>query len=225
VKQILVALLCLLAAACGTSSPATGPTTPPSSNSAAADEAPAVRAAFETYKKAALAKDGATGVSVLASPILGLYEESRKLALTASEQELSGLQLYKQVTVYMLRGEIDAATLRTATPKDLVKTALDKGLVGEQSITNLSLGEVAVNGDTASAAVLSGGKPAPFKFRFVREDGTWKIDLQPLLELTEPALQEVAKQKNLTPGQLIDQMLAAKYGPAKAAQLRKPVGA
>ncbi|MFS8097284.1 hypothetical protein LFM09_09085 [Lentzea alba] len=224
-KRFLVAFLCLFAAACGTTAPGTTTTPTSTPTSVSADEAPAIKTAFETYVEAALSKDGATGVSLVASPIMGLYEEARKLALTGTEEQLSGLQFHKRFVVYLLRGEIDPATLRSASAKDIVKIALDKGLVAEQSISNLSLGEIEVNGETAQAEVLSSGKKAPWKFRFVREDGAWKIDLQPLLELAEPAMLDLAKQRNLTVDELLEQLLVAKYGPAKAAELRKPLGA
>lgn len=224
-KRLIVVALCLFAAAC-TQAPTTTPTsTTPTPTSTSTDESQAVRAAYETYTKAATAKDGATGVSMLAKPIFDTYDDLRKLALTATEQELSGAPLGKRAAVYTLRGSIDPATLRTASSKELVKAAIDKGLVGEQGISNLELGKITASGDTASAEVLARGQLAPYKFRFVREDGTWKLDLQPVLELADSAYTAVAKQQNVTPEQFLDQVLTQMYGPVKAAEVRKPIGA
>ncbi|MGW6932745.1 hypothetical protein ACWGE0_22000 [Lentzea sp. NPDC054927] len=228
-KRLIVVALCLLATACA-QAPTTTPaqtSTPSSTQSStpSVDESPAVRAAFETYTKAALAKDGATGVSVLATPIFTVYDDFRKLALTATEQDLSTAPLGKRAAVYTLRGSVDPAILRTASPKDLVKVSIDKGLVGEKGINNLEIGKITTSGDTASAEVLARGQVAPYKFRFVREDGTWKLDLQPLLDLADSAYAAVAKQQNLTPDQFLDGVLNQMYGPAKAAEVRKPLGA
>ncbi|WP_211294232.1 hypothetical protein [Lentzea kentuckyensis] len=226
-KRLIVASLCLLAAACSTSAPTgTGTSTPVSpSISTPADESPAVRAAFETYTKAALAKDGTTAVSVVASPVFAFFDDVRKLALTGTEEELAGGKLSTRVTVYSMRGGLDAATLRTASPKDVVKASIDKGLVGEQGITNLALGEIAVKGDTAFVEVTSRGQKAPFKLKFVREDGTWKFDMMPVMDMADAAFVGLAQEKNLTPDQLVEQVLVAMYGPAKAAEVRKPLGA
>ncbi|MDX8033300.1 hypothetical protein SK803_24035 [Lentzea sp. BCCO 10_0856] len=224
-KRLIVVALCLLATACA-QAPTTTPTqTSTPSPTPSADESPAVRAAFETYTKAALAKDGTTGVSVLAKPIFDTYDDFRKLALTATEQDLSTAPLGKRAAVYTLRGSVDPAILRTASPKELVKVSIDRGLVGEKGINNLELGKITASGDTASAEVLARGQVAPYKFRFVREDGTWKLDLQPLLDLADSAYAEVAKQQNLTPEQFLDGVLNQMYGPAKAAEVRKPLGA
>lgn len=223
-KRLIVVALCLFAAACGTSAPTSTSTPASTATSTSVDESPAVRAAYEKYTKAALAKDGATGVSVLADPIFDTYDGFRKLALTATEQELADVPLGKRAAVYTLRGSMDAASLRTASSKDLVKAAIDKGLVGEKGIGNIELGKITVSGDTASAEVVARGQVAPYKFRFVRADGTWKLDLQPLLDLTDSAFEAVAKQQNLTPEQFLDQVLTQMYGPAKAAEVRKPIG-
>ncbi|MEU7481726.1 hypothetical protein AB0A63_37520 [Lentzea sp. NPDC042327] len=225
-KRFLLAALCLLVAACGTPAPATAPTAASGSTSTrpSADESAAVRAAFETYQKAVLAKDGAAAVSVLAGPIFDVYENYRTLALTATEQQLATSLLSVRLAVYVMRGALDPAVLRTASSKDVVKAAVDRGLVGEQGVSNLAVGEVEVDGDKASTEVIARGQQAPYRFEFAREDGAWKIDLRPLLDLADTGLAEVAKQRNLTPEQLLDQTLVAMYGPAKATELRKPLG-
>lgn len=224
-KRLIVVSLCLLAAACGTSAP-TGTSTPASTpTSTSADESPAVTTAFETYTKAALAKDGATAVSVVATPVFAYFEDIRKLALTGTEQELAAGKLSTRVTVYTMRGGLDAATLRTGSAQDVVKSSIDKGLVGEQGISNLELGKITVTGDTASAEVTSRGQKAPFGLQFVREDGKWKFDMMPVMEMADAALAGLAKEKNLTPDQLVEQLLVSMYGPAKAAEVRNPLGA
>ncbi|MFI6096354.1 hypothetical protein ACIA8G_12405 [Lentzea sp. NPDC051213] len=219
-KRLLVATLCLLATACTLT-----PSTPPTSAPKSADESPAVREALAAYTTAAVAKDGATAVTVVASTFLKVYDDVRKLALTATEQELADVPVSRRVIAYAMRGDLDAATLRSASPKDLVTAAFNKGLVNAQNTGGIELGAVAVDGDVASAEVLVKGEKAPYKFRFLREDGRWKLDLEPVLALTDTALAAVAKQKNVTVEQLVEQALVTKYGAAKAAEVRKPIGA
>jgi hypothetical protein len=224
VKRLIVVALCLFAAAC-TQAPTNTPTPTSTPSSAPVDESQAVRAAFDTYTKAALAKDGTTAVSVMASPAFAFFDDMRKLALTATEQELATQKLSTRLMAYTMRGGMDPAIVRTASPQDLVKGAIDKGLVGEQGIKNLELGEVTVKGDTADVEVMSRGKKAPFTLRFAREDGRWKFDMLPLLELTDAAFGSLAQEKNMTPEQLVEQVLITMYGPEKAAEVRKPLGA
>lgn len=214
-KRLIVVSLCLLAAACGTPAPA--PAT-----SSTTDESLA-RAAFETYKKAGMAKDGDTAVTVLAGSVFEIYDDARKLALTGTEQEVAVVPLSRRGFVYALRRDVDAATLRTASPRDLAKIGVENGLVNEQSAT-VTVGAVTVQGDTASAEVLVQGEVAPYRYAFVREEGAWKFDLRPMLDLTDKTMADIAAQRNLTPDQLFEQTMVAKYGAAKVAELHKPVG-
>jgi hypothetical protein len=146
------------------------------------------------------------------------------LALTATEQQLSSSPLSERLAVYTMRAVLDPSTLRAASSRDVVKSAFDKGLVGEKGLANLELGAIETDGDKASAEAISRGQKSTLRFQFTREDGTWKIDLRPLLELTDQAFAEAAKQRNMTPEQMVDQTLLAMYGPAKAAEVRKPLG-
>lgn len=206
--------LCLLAAACGTPAPATPSTT---------DES-RVHVTFDTYMKAGAAKDGDTAVTVMASSMFDIYDQARKLALTGTEQEVAAVPLSRRAFVYALRRDVDAPTLRTASPRDLARIGVENGLVNEQSAANVKLGTVTVSGDTASAEVLAGGGVAPYRFSFVREEGSWKLDPRPMFDLSDAALADIAAKRNLTADQLFEQTMVAKYGAAKVAELHKPVG-
>lgn len=50
---------------------------------------------------------------------------------------------------------------------------------------------------------------------FLREDGAWKFNLLSLFDFTDATLGAIAKQKNLTHAQMIDEELLRKYGPGR----------
>ena len=127
--------------------------------------------------------------------------------------------------MYGMRGDIDPAILRTASPNDLVKAAINQGLVSEDSISAISLGELTINGGKALGKVSAAGVQTPVFLSFMREDGVWKFHLLSLFDVTDATLGALAEQKNLTHAQMIDEVLLAKYGPAKVAEVRKPIGA
>jgi hypothetical protein len=220
VKWLTCVALCLplLAGAC--TSAVTG--TPAGLSAPAPDESSAVRTAFETYTKAVLERDGTTAASLIASPVHKFYDEARTLALTGIEDKVAGLPAGLRFTVYLMRGEVDPSVLRDGSTQDLLKAAVDKGLVSED-ISDVSLGGLTVSGSRATGEVKIKGKLAPFKFQFLREEGRWKIDIEPLLTLANTAFTAAAKQQGVTVDELINQVLTAKYGAAKAAELRKPL--
>ncbi|MGW6932724.1 hypothetical protein ACWGE0_21895 [Lentzea sp. NPDC054927] len=215
-KRLIVVFLCLLAAACGTPAPATPAPAP-------TDESQ-VRAAFETYTKAGVAKDGDTAVPVMANSYLAMYDNARKLALTGTEQQVAAVPVSRRGFVYALRRDVDAATLRTASPQELAKISVENGLVNEQAAANVKIGAVTVSGDTASAEVIAKGEVAPYRYSFVREEGAWKLDPKPMFDLADAAMADIAAKKNTTPDQMFEQAMIAKYGAAKVAELHKPVG-
>jgi hypothetical protein len=224
-KLLALVVLCvpLLIAGCGSPAPTAGSSPTSSPAPSAVDETAAVHAAFDTYAKAALAKDGATAEGALADTIAVYYDDVRKQALTGTEETVGALPPAQRMTVYILRAEIEPAVLRDSKPADLVRLSVDKGLVGEQGISNLSLGKVTATGDKAEAEILSGGKVAPFTMKFLREEGAWKLDLAPLMAMADDALTAAAQQQGTTADAMIGTILETKYGAARVAELRQPL--
>jgi len=190
---------------------------------AAPDDTGAVHKAFETYTKAALAKDGATAQGVLASTVSAYYDKARGLALTGTEADLAAISPTRRLTVYVLRAEVEPGALRDGKPADLVEASFDKGLVGENGITNLALGKVVVTGDKAVAPAVIGGQEAPYDVEFLRERGAWKVDIVPLMELADEGFTAAAKEQGSTVESMVDGILVSKYGPEKAAALHRPI--
>lgn len=125
----------------------TTPTTTAATTTPSTAEDAAVQAAFDTYTQAALEQDGATAVSVLASPIFDFYDEARDSALTGTEEEVRQRSVSQQLTVYLLRAELDPAVLREGSVEEILTVAFEQGLVGEQGIRELELGDIQVDGD------------------------------------------------------------------------------
>jgi hypothetical protein len=226
-KSLITLAICLplLVAGCGSPPPAdggVGALASASIESPAADEQ-AVRAAFETYMKAALARDGVAAQRVLATTVQGFYDDARKLALTAAEDVVRGLPADLRITVCVMRAEIDPGLLRDGSVEELLVSAFDRGLVGDDVISDMTLGTVTVTGDRALAKAVVGDKPSGFSIQFAREEGKWKVDIAPLMALANQGLAALAKQQGVTVDELADQILVSKYGKAKAEWLMKPV--
>jgi hypothetical protein len=213
-----VLCLPLLVAGCGGAPAAGGGPT-----STGPDDTGAVHKAFETYTKAAVAKDGATAQGVLAATVSDYYDQARKLALTGTDDQLAKISPTQRLTVYVLRAEIEPAALRDGKPADLLKTSFDKGLVGENGVADLALGKVVVTGDKAVAPAVIGGQEAPYEVEFLRERGAWKVDIVPLMQLADEGFTEAAEQQGSTVEAMVDGILVSKYGPEKAASLHRPI--
>lgn len=155
----------------------------------------------------------------------GDYDEIRKIALAGTEQEVATLVPTARLLAYMMRGEIDPPTLRGASPDDLVSSVIDLGLISSDTISDITLDHLTIHDGKALGKVLVVRAQTTVFLSFVREDGSWKFHLPSLFDVTDSTLGAVAKQRNLTPDQLIEQTLVTKYGAAKTAELHKPIGA
>ena len=205
------------------------PTAPTNAAEAAApvdtEQVPLVVEAFEEYQAAAIASEGEVAAARLADTVDAFYDSARKQALTAQAEELSAQPVHVRLTVLLMRGSVPAPVLRSGSPSDLVVAAIDAGLVGEAGLSQLKLDQVTVTGDSARASVLVQGQPAPFQLAFLRQEGRWTLDLVPLINLGQAALEQGAKQQGISIDELIDRTLEQKYGSDKAARLQEPLGA
>ncbi|MBB5803295.1 hypothetical protein F4560_003063 [Saccharothrix ecbatanensis] len=218
----------LLVGACGGGTPVA--TSSSSATSAAttssvdvADEEEAVRKAFADYREAAQAKDGVAAAALLSQDMLDYYTGARDLALTGSEQQVREGGVTASILVYVLRAEFDAAELGGMSAEQLVSAAVEKGLVSENSLDNVELGTVVVDGDTARADLTSRGQSAGVELPFHKEDGSWRFDLGPLMVAGDEALETVAGERGVTVEQLVDTTLGTLYGADRVPELKKPL--
>jgi hypothetical protein len=145
------------------------------------------------------------------------------MALTGSAEQLAALPPAQRMTVYVLRGNMDAAMLRGSTSADVVRAAFDLGLIGENSGAKLALGEVTVTGGTATAVVTANGQMVPYKMGFRRENDHWKIDILPMMTMADETFARLAEQQGKAPDALFDQLLVNAFGQEKALVVRQPL--
>ncbi|GAB2968401.1 hypothetical protein [Saccharothrix stipae] len=225
---LLVVAAVLLVGACGggtptatSSSSATTATTAPSVDAAAEEKA--IRKTFADYREAAKAKDGVAAAALLSQDMLGYYTKARDLALTGSEQQVREHGATSSMLVYVLRAEFGADELRGMSAEQLVSAAVAKGMVSENSLANVDLGTVVVDGETARADMTSRGQSAGVELPFHKESGSWRFDARPLMAAGDEALKTVAGQRGVTVDQLVDTALGTLYGADRVPELKQPL--
>jgi hypothetical protein len=189
----------------------------------AADEV-AVTRAFGEYRAALLARDGKKAASLLSTDSVAYYAKLRALARTAPEGDLRAAPLFDQLAVLVLRATLPAKTIRSASATEIVVQAVEIGLIGEAAVRSLSVGTVKVSGEVATAMMVKNGEEGPLAMVFHREGARWKLNLLPLLESGETALQQAALQQGLTTARFVNQTLESQLGPARAAEAWRPIG-
>jgi ABC-type transport system substrate-binding protein len=152
-----------------------------------ADEG-AIRACFDGYKKAILKDKGEKAVGFLDSSTIAYYGRVLELVRYGDSATVDGLPLIDKINVLTIRHQADPVQVRDVDARELLVYAIDEGLVGKASVERNTLGEVYVDGDSATGQLVADGMPTPLAFGFRKETGTWKFDLTSIFEISNEAI-------------------------------------
>ncbi|MFD4675860.1 hypothetical protein ACFWNN_39475 [Lentzea sp. NPDC058450] len=243
----LVPLLVVTLAACSTTPPAvpsssTTQAPAPTTTSPKPDQTYAIHDVFFQFTNALSEKNGDAALAAVASKAVATWESYRVHALKSTESQLAALPIGERSVVYGLRAAVDPAVLRTRTGREVLVTAVQQGLVSMNTstrvgyadgtttvdeslpdLTRLILGADVSTGEMAPGNPDAPAPSPPLTVRFVREGEDWKVDLAVLTEWTTAGLEKLATQRGTTADQVLTDLFAARFGAARAAELRKPL--
>lgn len=166
-------------------------------------EETAIRAAFEAYRTALLARDGEGALPHISQSVLEYYGYVRELALYAGAAEVRARPLSDQLFVLLLRHRIPSARLRGMTAREVFAHAVAQGWISDEQARTQRLGRIGVLGNMAFAEMLVGGQRSPVDLHFVRQDGAWKWDMLGVLQWMDTALRSVAESAGVRPEELL----------------------
>ena len=155
------------------------------------DPAAEVSAAFERYKAALAARDGAAAVALVTPASHAHHERVRDLALRAPRAEVEALPLTDRLLVFRLRHEFTADELRPLSGADLVRTGVEEAWSSPRTMQPLSVAAVETDGAGAAVATATrAGESVPGRLLF-RPGGPagWRLDLVELARGSDTALQ------------------------------------
>jgi hypothetical protein len=219
IAVLLAVVFSVVTAACADRDARSAPTRAATPTAATAD----VETAFNRYVQAALARDGVTAANLVSAETHAFYDRMRDDALRLPEAQLSGRTPLQQITILVMRAEIDAATLERLAPEEVLVTTFELGLIDERTFADLTLDNVSISGDTAIADLVKGESRAENGFLFRREGGQWTLDLEPLLDRANGGFIALAEEEGFTPSEFVDRVMGAKYGEGALGDLRKPL--
>ncbi|SOD50386.1 hypothetical protein [Pseudoxanthomonas wuyuanensis] len=179
--------------------------------SAPADEE-AVRAAFQAYKTAVLDRQGVNAADRVTSGTLDAYQRYRELALNGDRATLQALPITDRLQVLIIRHRVPTGQLHAMNGRAVFIYAVDRGWIGRESVVRTSIGEVSVDGDTATAGMRMGQAETPMNFEFQRQQGQWRFDLMPVIRMSESVFAQMAEQHRISENQLVMNLVGAVSG-------------
>lgn len=158
-------------------------------------DAAEAREVFEKYRRAVLAQDGEAAAECVGSSTFDIYESWRDLALNASLQQLQRENVMNMFVVVRLRSLYDRSEIEAISPRDLFVIGVEKGWVSRSSVENVEIASLEFDGDRGKLFVAKG---SDVHFAVEREDGEWKLDLGPVMEMAGPLMDAQAEDAEMT---------------------------
>lgn len=168
-----------------------------------------IQQSFERFMAAGASNDGPATVSMLSQNTIEYYERIRQHALESGPEQITALSFMDMLQIGTVRMNLTPDYLRQLTGAQLIMVGMRDGWMNSAKTApgSLTLGEITIDGDRASAEVVFGGEKAPFAFGFTKDAGAWKCDLMPMVEwstgLTEGILRSGAKSAGQSTEQLV----------------------
>lgn len=160
-------------------------------------EEKAVRTAFDSYKSAILNDKGAEAVDYLDSRTVKYYGEMAELARSADSGSVDRLSTQDKFIVLSIRHRANREEVLNFTGESLLVYCLNNGMIGKNSVSKNSIGEVTINEHFASGQLLSNGQKTPLSFHFYKENDSWKIDLTSIFAVTDAAFEQVVAKSGM----------------------------
>lgn len=186
-------------------------------------EEEAVKNCFAQYKAAILESDGAGAQKWVDQNTLDYYQKMLKLAISADSATVAEASFMDRMTIFTARHRIPANEALAMQGDDFFIYAIDEGMVGKNSVMNVDIGTVKVEGNFATGQLQSGGQPAPFSFHFYKKDGGWKVDLTSLFNVSNKAMKQMAAGSGMSENDFIFHMLEILTGSRPGVAVWRPL--
>lgn len=152
-----------------------------------ATEETAVVAAFEGYRGALVARDGAAAMRFLLPSAAAYYEECRVAAIEMPAAALRARGVIFRYTVLDIRHRHTLAQARATSGHAILQQAVSDGRVGS-AVGTLRTGGAETHGDQARLELRPATGPGVMHARLARVGGRWKLDLIALITVSERAV-------------------------------------
>lgn len=188
-----------------------------------ADDATEVRACYDAYKTAILAKDGPAAVALVDSRTLAYYGRVREMALKLPAADTRKLPLLDKLMVLTLRHRVPVEKVAAWDATSTVEHAVNEGWIGAEDVKTNELGDIAVDGQRATGVHITKGVATSLRFSFYQEDGKWQINLTEAMPAAEKHFKLYAASNRQTEDEFLATVLELVSGKAVDDKVWEPL--
>jgi hypothetical protein len=182
-----------------------------------------IKACFAGYKNAILSDKGSEAVGFVDSRTVKYYADILQKTKTLDSIGVDKLPIMDKLTILMLRYRATKEEIMKLDGKSLLEFAIGRGMVGKSSVQQISLGEVKITGDSASAQVMVGENATPLSYKFYKEESAWKMDITCVLPEGNKALKQVIKDSGQPENEFLEMVIGNVTGAEPLNDIWKPM--
>jgi len=141
------------------------------------------------YKDAVISQDSEMIIKTQSKAYPEMIEKNRKLALTASKEELLKKNMFEIMTALKFRAIMNKKELEEFDIAQLSDVFAKSDANMAEVLQKQTLGEIELNGEKATAALIMDGNAIPgINLNFIEENGEWVIDVQASMDIALEAM-------------------------------------
>ena len=156
-----------------------------------------IRKVFSDYKQAILGDDADTALDLVSLNTIRYYDKMLDASLYATPDECRKHSVVDKIVILRTRQGVPVKELKAMDGKGFFKYAVQNGWVGKDSVIKTEISGVTVSGKFATTDLRVGDRQSPSGYRFVKEDGRWKIDLTSIMPTANSAMQTLIRQMKI----------------------------
>ncbi len=183
----------------------------------------AVQKSFDAYKNAILKDKGEEASKYVDSKTIKYYSAMLDHIRNSDSVTVDKLSLLDKIVILRIRQELTKEDVASMDGKGLFVYAIQKGLVGKNSVKQNEIGKIIFDGDRAKAQLVAAGKASNIYFDFNKEDGQWKIDLTSIFPIAEQAFRQMVKEADAPDNEYLFFLLEAATGVAPTDKIWLPL--
>ena len=149
---------------------------------------------FDSYISVLSKARGMEAVNYVDSHTIPYYNDIAELARDVDSLKIETLPLLDKIMVLATRHRVSKENLLKYDGKELFIYAIDHRMVDTFSSTNLRLGTVSIENDSAKAQMIVLGVGYPLYLNFYKEGGQWKYDLTSSFDVGVHVLKKYADE-------------------------------
>lgn len=158
---------------------------------------------FTSYKEAIRQGNGIKALACVDSNTINYFSRMLNEALDASAEDLEEKPFVDKFLIVSLRHHSGKRELSSFDGKTALVWAVDSGMIGVETVRQMSIGKISINGNLAKGQYVHKGIPLPLYYLFIKEGSNWKLDLTSMFNISGKLALQIAKNQNLSEKELI----------------------